>query len=123
MARVVIPVTDVTRAGVAFPSAVTADATNDHYVTGVNNTGDWYLHIVSTDAGSQTVEIVANPDLTNDGLTVSNLSITVAAGATRIAGPFKPRTFRQGADSNNVYINPSVSTTLTFRAIRLAATP
>ena len=118
MARVVIPVTNIDRDGVAAPSQVTADATNDHYFAGNDNRV--FLEIVSTDGGAQTVEIVANPSLTADGLTVGNLSIPVAAGATVLAGPFRVGTFKQDIN-NTVYVNPSVSTTLKFRAYRLPA--
>lgn len=118
MARVVIPVTDIDRDGVAAPSQVTADATNDHYFTG--DDGKVFLEIVSTDGGPQTVEVVANPSFFADGLTVANLSIAVAAGATILAGPFRVTTFKQNA-TNDVYVNPSVSTTLKFRAYRLPA--
>ena len=118
MARVIIPITEIDRDGVAQPSQVTADATNDHYFTG--NDGKVLLEIVSTDGSPQTVEIVAGPSFTADGLTVNNLSIAVAAGATIYAGPFRVTTFRQNA-ANDVYVNPSVSTTLKFRAYRLPA--
>jgi hypothetical protein len=77
------------------------------------------LEIVSTDAGSQTVDIEPNPDFaTRDGLTVSNLVIAVAAGATVYAGPFRTSTFKQDTD-NTLYVDPSISTTLKFRAYRL----
>lgn len=123
MARSQIPVTTITRAGATPPSQTTADATNNHYIEGTDNTGEWFLEVISSDAGSQSVTVVANPNLSSDGLTVSNLSITIAAGVTRLCGPFKPNTFKQPSDSNRVYVNPSVSTTLKFRAYRLTATP
>lgn len=116
MPRVVIPVTDIDRDGVAQPSQVTADATNNHYFTG--NDGNVLLEIVSTDGGAQTVEVVTSPTLFTDGLTVTNLAIPVAAGATVYAGPFRVVTFSQNA-TNDVWLNPSVSTTLKFRCYRL----
>lgn len=123
MARVNIPVSDIVRAGLTQPSAVTADATNDHYIDGDDNDGQVFLFVVSSDAGSQTLTIVANPDYNSDGLTLNDLTLTIAAGATKLFGPFRPRTFRQPSDGNRLYINPSVSTTLTMRAYRLEATP
>lgn len=117
MARSAIAVTDIVRAGVAPISQTTADASNNHYVAG--NDGAVYLEIVSTDAGTQTVAIVANPDLVSDSLTVSNLTLSIAAGATKLCGPFKTKTFKQAADNDYMYVNPSVSTTLKFRAYRL----
>ncbi len=118
MPRVIIPITEIIRAGVAPPTEVTADATNNHYFTG--NDSNVFLVIVSTDAATQTVAIVPSPTFTADGLTVSNLVISVPAGATRFAGPFKVTTFKQNT-ALDVYVNPSVSTTLKFRAWRLPA--
>ena len=53
-----------------------------------------------------------------DGLTVSALTITIPAGVTRVCGPFRVATFKQNA-SYHLYLDPSVSTTLKFRAYRL----
>src|SRR3989304_2743997 len=98
MPRVVIPKTVIDRDGVAQPSQVTADATNDHYFTA--NSGKMFLEIVSNADSPQTVEIVASPSFPADGLTVNNLSIAVAAGATVYAGPFRVTTFRQNATND-----------------------
>lgn len=117
MARVEIPVAVVARDGVAQPAVTNSDATNDHYVTGGAD-GLTVIEIVSSDGGAQTVEVPPNPALTADGLTVGNLSIAVAAGATVLAGPFRTNTFRQNT-TNDLYLNPSVSGTLGFRAYRL----
>lgn len=117
MPRVEIPVTEVDRDGAAQPSLTNGDATNDHYVTGGAD-GRTMLEIVSSDAGAQTVEIEPDPTFTVDGLTVSNLSIAVGAGATVVAGPFRTSTFKQNA-TNDLYVDPSVSTTLKLRAYRL----
>lgn len=117
MPRVEIPRTTVDRDGVAQASLTNGDATNDHFVT-QGADGRTFLEIVSSDAGAQTVEIVPNPEFTVDGLTVSNLSIAVAAGATVLAGPFRTSTFKQDA-SNTLWVNPSVSNTLDFRAYYL----
>lgn len=117
MPRVQIPVTDIERDGSTQPAVTNGDATNDHYVTGGAD-GLTILEIVSSDAGAQTVEIEPNPNLTVDGLTVDNLSVAVAAGATVLAGPFRTNTFKQDTD-NTLYVNPSVSNTLDFRAYRI----
>lgn len=117
MPRVEIPVTEIDRDGVTQPSLTNGDATNDHYITGGAD-GLTVIEVVSTDAGAQTVEIPPNPSLTADGLTVGNLSIAVAAGATVVAGPFRTNTFKQDT-ANTLWVNPSVSNTLDFRAYRL----
>src|SRR5574340_531772 len=118
MARSQITVTDITRSGTAPIAQTTADATNKHYF--VTSDERVYLEIVSSDAGSQTVSIEPNPSLTADGLTVSSLVITIAAGATALCGPFRATTFKQDS-SYSVYVGPSVSTTRKFRAWRLPA--
>lgn len=117
MPRVEIPVTTIERDGSTQPALTNGDATNDHYVTGGAD-GLTFLEIVSSDGGAQTVEVVPNPSLTADGLTVDNLSIAVAAGATVVAGPFRTNTFKQDT-ANTLYVNPSVSSNLDFRAYRL----
>jgi len=120
MARSNIPVTEILLTGVTPPAQTTADAANDHYINASDlSDGTLFIEVVSSDAGSQTVDVVANPDLTLDGLTVSDLSVTVGAGVTKLIGPFRLRTFKQALDSNRIYINPSVSTTLKFRAYKL----
>lgn len=118
MPRVEIPVTAVDRDGVTQPALTNGDATNDHFITGGAD-GLTLIEVVSSDAGPQTVEIPPNPTVTLDGLTVGNLSIAVAAGATVVAGPFRTNTFKQDTD-NTLWVNPSVSNTLDFRAYRIA---
>ena len=120
MARSQIPITDIARAGVAPPAQITSDATNKHYLD--SQSGNVFLEVISSDGGSQTVVIEANPDLSNDGLTIGNLTLTIPAGATRYFGPFRKLTFKQAADLDRMYVNPSVSTNLKFRAFRLVAT-
>jgi len=117
MARTEIPVTSTVRDGVAQPALTNGDATNDHYITGGAD-GLTLVEIVSSDGGAQTVEVVPNPTLTADGLTVQNEVVDVGAGATVVAGPWRTNTFKQNA-TNDLYLNPSVSNTLDFRAYRL----
>lgn len=117
MPRVEITVTDIDRDGAVQPAVTNGDSSNDHYVTGGAD-GRTFLMIVSSDAGAQTVEVVPAPSFTADGLTVSNLSIAVGAGETVMAGPFRTSTFKQDTD-NTLYVNPSVSNTIDFRAYRL----
>lgn len=117
MARSEITVTEIDRDGVTQPAVTNGNATDDHFITGGAD-GLTIIEIVSSDAGAQTVEIVPAPSLTADGLTVNNLSIAVAAGATVLAGPFRTNTFKQDSD-NTLYVNPSVSDTLDFRAYRI----
>lgn len=100
---------------VVQPSLVNGDATNDHYFTG--NDGFVVVEVVSTDAGTQTVTIPHSPS-TRIGVPITDEVVSVAAGVTRLLGPFNPSQFNQNS-SGDVYLNPSVSNTLDFRAYRV----
>lgn len=120
MSRSQLTVTEVVRAGVAPPAQQSSDATNDHYIASTD-TADytWWMEVENQNAGDQTVTVVSNPDLSSDGLTVSDYTNTITAGATELMGPFRYKTFRQASDSNRIYINPSVSTDLKFRVYKI----
>lgn len=123
MARTQIPISLTSTAATAQPSQTTADATNNHYVAAADwISGDLLIEIVSTDGSSRTVTVVANPDLSVDGLTVSNRTLTIPAGTTQYFSGFRPRSHKQAVDANRLYLNPSVSTTLKFRAYRVPTT-
>jgi hypothetical protein len=119
MPRVEIPVTEIVRAGVAPPAQVNGDATNDHFID--DNDGTLFIEVVSSDGSPQTVSVQPNPGYNADGLTVSALSLSVPAGATRLFGPFKPNTFNQDTVNKRLHVDPSVSTNLKFRCYRFSA--
>jgi hypothetical protein len=91
MARVQIPVTALTRAGVAPPAQTNADATNNHVMV---NDGRTLLEIVSSDAGVQTVSVTLKT-VTVDDVAVGPHVISVPAGATRLAGPWPTTLYNQ----------------------------
>ena len=103
--------------GITQPSSVVADATNKHYFTG--NDGQTMLEVVSSDGSSRTVTVQYAPGAAGGATAVTGSAETIAAGATRILGPFRRDLFNQNA-SGDVYFDPSVATTLTFRAYRLS---
>lgn len=113
MARVQIPVETIVRgAGLAQPSQTAADHTNNHYFT---NNGKTFLEIVSSDGASQTVSFeIPTPGSGTDGQGIDPLVVTVGAGDTVYVGAF-PQSVYDQADGT-VYVDPSVSTTLKFRA-------
>jgi hypothetical protein len=117
MPRVAIPVNEIVREGLAQPAQVTADATNDHYIAG--NDGQVFIEVVSTDASPRTVTVHPSPSAQADGLTIAPLVLTVGAGATEYFGPFKPSTFNQEQVARQIWLDPSVSTTLKFRAYKI----
>jgi hypothetical protein len=94
MSRVAIPVSALDRTGVAQPAQTTADATNKH--TLANPSSRTLLEIVSSDAGSQSVDFELVTAAV-DGVTVPPKTVTVAAGATVYVGPFPKSFYNQGA--------------------------
>jgi hypothetical protein len=103
--------------GVSQPAQVNADAANKHYLTG--NDGQVVLEVVSTDAASQTVTVQLAPGAAGGVAAVPGQAETIPAGATRILGPFAKARFDQSS-AGDVHFDPSVSTTLKFRAYRVA---
>jgi hypothetical protein len=112
--RTNIPVTQLTRAGVAPPAQTNADMTNGMAIAA--NSGRILVEIVSTDLGAQSVGF-AIPGLV-DGQAVADKTVAVPAGATRLVGPFPPGTYNQ--DDNSLHLNPSLNgATLKLRAYKL----
>ena len=101
--------------GIVQPSLTNGDAVNDHYFT--NNDGQVLLECVSTDGAPQTVTFYYAPSL-EPGVAIATYAETVAAGGTRVFGPFNPRLFNQNT-AKDVYFDPAVSNTLDFRAYRV----
>lgn len=120
MARVAIPITTTSRDGIRIDNVTqtVADATNDMYIE--TNDGLVAIEIENENAGSQTVEVVPNPSpgATYDGLPIGNLVLTIPAGQTMLFSGFKVQTFKQDS-SGLLYLNPSVSTDLKFRAFQI----
>jgi hypothetical protein len=114
MARTQIPVTTITRAGIAPSAGTDADMTDGMYIAA--NNGRIYVEIVSTDAGAQTVGFEIPTEV--DGIAVDDKVVTIPAGATRKAGPWPTGTYNQEDDSINV--NPSIDgATLKISAYKL----
>lgn len=97
------------------PAQIDADPTNDHYFTG--NDGLVFLEVVSSDVGAQTVAIKFSPRY-GPIVDVPDQSESIPAGGTRLLGPFEPAAFDQNADGD-VYFDPSIATTLKFRAYKV----
>ncbi len=100
---------------VVQPALTDGDTTNGHYITA--NDGLTVIEVVSSDGSSRTVSVEYSPYYTPLADIAAEI-VTVAAGATRVIGPFSAGAFDQNA-SRDVYFTPSVSTTLDFRAYRL----
>ena len=119
MARVEIPVITIVREGVEQQAVVTSDDVLGHAIPG--NDGTVFIEIVSGDPAPQTVVVIPSPTVEADGLAISPLTLDIAAGATLYCGPFKPSTFNQDAVDREIWLDPSVNGTLSFRAFKIAA--
>jgi hypothetical protein len=106
MAATVVPVTEITRAGVAPPTAVTGDTVNGHSVA-----NDGTMHITVANSLGSTGTVTLNIVQTVDGLAAAGKTVTIPANAVehRI-GPFPT-----GVYGNTLTFTTS-ATTLTFRA-------
>jgi hypothetical protein len=106
MAATVVPVTEITRAGVAAPSAVTGDTVNGHAVA---NDGNMHISVSNSAGSSGTVTISIYQTL--DGLSAASKVVTVPNGAVEYRiGPFPTAVY-------GPTLNFTVSaTTLTLRA-------
>ena len=115
MARTILPIVDIIRAGVTQAIASYADITNGHQIMG--NDGRSFIELVNiSNAGS--VDATFDVAAVYDGdLTIVDLIVAVAPGGTKYVGPFKRGVFNQGA-SQAVYFDIA-STGISLRGYRL----
>lgn len=83
MPRVNVPVTTITRTGIAAATPVTGDATNNHEVI---NDGKTWLEVENTGASSRTLTVYITKLV--DGQTPPAKTYSISAGASRRMGPF-----------------------------------
>jgi hypothetical protein len=114
MARTVVPVTEISRAGVAPPAQQAADHANGNYIA--SNDGTIFVEIENTDGVSRSVGFVIFGSQV-DGVTIPDKVVTVPSGAIRVAGPFPVRFY--GQVDQSLWINPDAATTLKLRAYKL----
>lgn len=90
---VVVPVTSITRAGVAPATPTAGDATNGHTVA---NDGNVFILAKNTNGASTARTITFAFSKHVDGQTVSPVTHSLAAGASLYLGPFSTPDY--GAD-------------------------
>lgn len=85
MARVTVPVTTITRAGVTPAAEVNGDATNNHQIA---NDGRTVLLVRNANASAtaRTLTVVIQGAI--DGFAPAPRTYSIAAGASRYIGPF-----------------------------------
>jgi len=115
MARTILPIVDIIRAGVTQAIASYADITNGHQIVG--NDGRTFIELANvSNAGS--VNATFDVSAVYDGdLTIVDLIVAIAPGGTKLAGPFKKGVFNQGA-SESLYFDIG-STGVSLRGYRL----
>lgn len=84
MARVVIPVTEITKAGIAPATEVNGDATNNHYFANDSRT-----FLVVRNGGASTRTLTVKFAATVDGQAVTSRTYSLATTVTRFIGPFE----------------------------------
>ena len=88
MPRINVPVTTITRDGVAKATATTGDATNNHSVA---NNGHTVLEVENTGVTSRILTV--HVDRSVDGQAVASRTYSIGAGAIRQIGPFDIPTY------------------------------
>lgn len=117
MARSILAVSSIVRAGVSQAVAAYADITNGHEIVG--NDGRTFVEL-SNVSNAGTVNVTFDVAAVYDGdLTVADLIVALAPGSTKYAGKFKAGVFNQGA-SESVYFSIA-STGISLRGYRLEA--
>ena len=113
MPRTNLTITDVTRGtGTLQPTQDNGDNVNGNALS--YNDGRIILEVNNTSGGSLNVT-VGTPGVV-DGLAVADLVVAVAAGATRLIGPFPPAIYNQSDGTVQVDVTAS---TMKFRAYHL----
>jgi hypothetical protein len=113
MARVSIPITQLTDAGVAQPAQTASDAANGHSL--LFNDGRVIVEVQNTNAAAKTVTF--ETPATVGGFAVADNTVSIPNGATLTFGPFAPSVYNQADGS--VWIDVEISTDLKFRAYRV----
>ncbi len=116
MTETALTVADIAKTGLLL--AQVAAAAGGNYF---DNDGAVFLQISNGDSTSTNVTIDAFPSGnvfgTPDDLTVTDRVIAIAAGATKLIGPFQKATYNDG--SGDVHVSYSKVTALTVQALRL----
>jgi hypothetical protein len=107
MARDSVTTQKITRAGLV-PVLTAATVNND-----VIDAGAVFLQVANGSAGS--ISVTVNSPLTVDGLSVGPLVVAVAAGVTKLIGPFPVATFARAIapDIGRVYVDYSAFASVT----------
>ncbi|WP_431728580.1 hypothetical protein [Verrucosispora sp. TAA-831] len=95
MARVTVPVTTITRAGVAPAAEVTGNATDNHQMA---NGGQTVLLVRNNGASTRTLTVIIKGAI--DGFAPAPRTYSIAASQSRYIGPFDVVAYGQLMDIN-----------------------
>lgn len=84
MPRVVVPVTEITKTGVAPAAEVTGDPAQNHYFANDSRT-----FLVCRNNGATPRTLTVRINTTVDGFAVSSRTVAIPATSTRYVGPFE----------------------------------
>lgn len=115
MARTQIPVTDITRLGVAGPTLVPADITNGHYFD--NPGGNVFIEAISS-TFPVNFTVLTGLVIEDEWAVADTLCTVSQANTSYYFGKFPANIFNVGGEDTSVYIDPAVSAVLQFRAWR-----
>jgi hypothetical protein len=113
MARVEVPVTQVTLQGVEDPASVAGNVAEGHFVA--NNDGHVFLVAENADAAATHKVTVITPGQSG-GMGIEDDAVTVPKSGKLKIGPFPPQTFNQS--NGQVYVGVD-SAELKLRAFRV----
>lgn len=107
--------TAVTRSGVTVSGAFAAASVDDKFA----NNGKQYLLVANSDSGAHVLTFVSNGVVTDSAgdLAIADPTVSVAAGATLLIGPFKPSIF----NSADGYVNYTIpaATGMTVKVLQM----
>lgn len=116
MARLELPVTDITRTLTTPPALFTATGSDGFYFENLGS--DVFLEVISTTTGQQFTVLTGK--VIEDEWSLSDDLVSVsAANTTYKIGSYPSNIYNQPDGSNQVWVDHSVSAVLQFRAWRL----
>lgn len=113
--RIPIPIITIIESGIDPGGYSFSDVISKHSIENLDQRTA--IEVVSIDGSPQTVTIITS--YVQEDLNLEDRVVTIPAGGTKYIGPFPKYIYNHGITT--IYLDPSVSGTLKFRAFRLIA--